>query len=117
MSARTPQSSAFSNPYSPHPLSAASANNANASAAGAQNQNQPITRSRTLFYLSVRDSAGPSTWSRRRPQQRAGQEYGERNDVGEEEERLIGSGEDDWGGAGVGRGKGKGKAKGLPPKW
>ena len=131
----TPSTSSSFNPYSV-PLGSASASgstyntpNKRSHPLGSDSNAVPITRSRTLFYLSVRDSAGPSTWDRPSPSSRpsrskrggarggqAGEEqYGARNDVGEEEERLIGGsgdGDEDIRG---GR-KGKGKAV-LPPRW
>ena len=63
---------------------------------------QPITRSRTLFYLSIRDSTAPT---HHRGTIKSGQ-YGDTIDVAdnEEEERLI-------------EGSGPAGAKGLPPKW
>ncbi|OCF34380.1 syntaxin 16 [Kwoniella heveanensis BCC8398] len=72
--------------------------------------NGPITRSRTLFYLSIRDSS--TTYSTR--QRKVGRQYGDTIDVGEDEEQ-IGL----MGGAGVsGSGSGHfGEEKGLPPKW
>lgn len=131
----TPTTSSSLNPYTPsalgsysHPSSSHTTpnkrSNPNDSAA-------PITRSRTLFYLSVRDSAGPPTWdrpisasgrSRRgkglgRGVQGGDEQYGARNDVGDEEERLIGGSEGAAEGMGVAGGrKGKGKAT-LPPRW
>lgn len=75
--------------------------------ASSSTQAIPITRSRTLFYLSVRDSSATASGSSRARGKRRignGREYGNKVDVGDdEEERLIGM-EDD------GRG-------GLPPRW
>jgi syntaxin 16 len=67
-------------------------------------QNQPVTRSRTLFFLSIRDSITP-THGRGRGKIKVGQ-YGDTLDIAdnEEEERLI-------------EGSGHGGGKGLPPKW
>jgi hypothetical protein len=61
---------------------------------------QPVTRSRTLFYLSIRDSITPT---HNRGTIKTGQ-YGDTLDIAdnEEEERLI---------------EGTGRGKGLPPKW
>lgn len=61
---------------------------------------QPVTRSRTLFYLSIRDSITPT---HNRGTIKTGQ-YGDTLDIAdnEEEERLI---------------EGNGRGKGLPPKW
>lgn len=117
----TPSTASSYNPYSA-PLS--SSYPAHPNAQHTHSQAIPITRSRTLFYLSVRDSAGPSTWDRptssrpriggRRGSRKPNEEYGARNDVDDEEERLIGgNGEEE--GFGAGR-KGKGKAT-LPPRW
>ena len=66
-------------------------------ASSAGPSNGPITRSRTLFYLSIRDS---SVTPRRGPK-RSEREYGSRVDEGDEEEGLIGHRD----------------TKGLPPKW
>jgi hypothetical protein len=59
-----------------------------------------VTRSRTLFYLSIRDSITPT---HNRGRIKTGQ-YGDTLDIAdnEEEERLI---------------EGTGRGKGLPPKW
>jgi len=66
----------------------------------ADTSQQPITRSRTLFYLSIRDSIIPA---HSRGSIKTGQ-YGDTLDIAdnEEEERLI---------------EGTGRGKGLPPKW
>ncbi|WVQ84774.1 hypothetical protein IAT38_006931 [Cryptococcus sp. DSM 104549] len=90
------------NPYSPSPHPAS---------ASASAKDQPITRSRTLFYLSIRDSSA-APFSRRggaRGDKRAEREYGENVglDDGEEGERLIG-GREGWREVGM---------KELPPKW
>ena len=66
----------------------------------ADTSSQPVTRSRTLFYLSIRDSITPT---HNRGTIKTGQ-YGDTLDIAdnEEEERLI---------------EGSGGGKGLPPKW
>ncbi len=77
------------NPYAPHVSSSKSSD-------------APITRSRTLFYLSVRDSS--SFGSGRTPRLAAAQ-YGDTVDV-EDDERggLLGS-------------HAQVNMQGLPPKW
>lgn len=66
----------------------------------------PITRSRTLFYLSIRDSSITGYGRRKSRPVRGKREYGDTVDVAEDEEQgLIGGKE---GGLSV---------KGLPPKW
>lgn len=93
---------AYSAPSTPGP----------SSAAGAAAQAQPITRSRTLFYLSVRDSSSTSySRGRRRSARGAGfrQDYGDTVDVADEEER-VGLMGDAAGSSGSTDG-------GLPPKW
>ncbi|ORX37535.1 t-SNARE [Kockovaella imperatae] len=57
-----------------------------------------ITRSRTLFYLSIRDS---SITPRRGPKRSPEGQYGNRMDATDEEEGLLGARD----------------TKGLPPKW
>ena len=57
-----------------------------------------VTRSRTLFYLSIRDS---SVTPRRGPKRSAAGQYGSRNDLGDEEDGLLGARD----------------RKGLPPRW
>lgn len=71
-------------------------------------QAQPVTRSRTLFYLSVKDSSGPSYSRSRRRGKGVRQDYGDTVDVAEEEERV--------GLMGPERGLGPGEG-GLPPRW
>jgi syntaxin 16 len=70
------------------------------SSSPAELSQQPVTRSRTLFYLSIRDSITPT---HNRGRIKTGQ-YGDTLDIAdnEEEERLI---------------EGTGRGKGLPPKW
>ena len=64
-------------------------------------QPPPVTRSRTLFFLSIRDS---SVTPRRGPKRSAGVQYGNTLDVAEdEEEGLLGRTSVDM--------------KRLPPKW
>ncbi|TYJ53848.1 hypothetical protein B9479_005535 [Cryptococcus floricola] len=77
--------------------------------ATASSSQEPTTRSRTLFYLSVRDSNPFSETSGRNASKRAERQYGQHIslDDGEEEEGLIGGRE---GHTEVGM-------KGLPPKW
>ncbi|RXK37502.1 syntaxin 16 [Tremella mesenterica] len=59
---------------------------------------QPVTRSRTLFYLSIRDSSIPYS-SRRKGK---GRQYGETLDVADEEQGLM---------------DGQDGRSGLPPRW
>ncbi|ORY34566.1 t-SNARE [Naematelia encephala] len=76
------------------------------SSAGAGPSTQPITRSRTLFYLSIRDSSAPSYPQRQR---RSHVQYGDTIDVAEDDqEALLGGGRP--GDVSVG-------TKGLPPRW
>ena len=58
---------------------------------------EPLTRSRTLFYLSIRDSSIPLSSRKGK-----GRQYGDTLDVADEEEGLIGAQD--------GR-------VGLPPRW
>jgi hypothetical protein len=66
---------------------------------------QPITRSRTLFYLSIRDS---STTSYSRGPRRGTAQYGDTVDVADDEQEGLIGGRDGSIRVGV---------KGLPPKW
>ncbi|WVR07927.1 hypothetical protein IAU60_004970 [Kwoniella sp. DSM 27419] len=95
----------MSNPYLPQsPATTSSAFTAR------PDPNAPLTRSRTLFYLSIRDSSTTSYVSRHR---KAGRQYGDAVDVGDDEEQvgLMGSG------AGGRDGHHGVDVKGLPPKW
>lgn len=71
-------------------------------------QAQPITRSRTLFYLSVRDSSVTSTFDRRRSRSRGHVQYGDTVDVADDEQEGLIGGRDGEVGLDM---------KGLPPKW
>ncbi|ODN79301.1 hypothetical protein L202_03313 [Cryptococcus amylolentus CBS 6039] len=104
----------MSNPYLPlSPSSSAAPTTPYSSTPGpyatASSSQEPTTRSRTLFYLSVRDSNPFSETSGRNASKRAERQYGQHIslDDGEEEEGLIGGRE---GHTEVGM-------KGLPPKW
>ncbi|KIR59465.1 syntaxin 16 [Cryptococcus bacillisporus CA1873] len=70
------------------------------------NADEPITRSRTLFFLSIRDS---NPFSRARPSREYGHQISLDDGGGDEgeEDRLIG-GRGGWKDIGM---------KGLPPKW
>ena len=70
-------------------------------------QAEPVTRSRTLFYLSIRDS---SITPHRGPK-RSAAGYGNTLDVGEDEEDGL------LPGAGGKGGTIRVDMKGLPPKW
>ena len=72
----------MSNPYNP-------ASPASSSTSHPSPHLQPVTRSRTLFYLSIRDSSSTS-YSRRGPRNGSAQ-YGDTIDVADDEhEGLIG---------------------------
>lgn len=108
---RTPPSSAHSPapPYPPpsaYPSSHPSSYTSFPPSGSNVPQAQPITRSRTLFYLSIRDSSGTSYPRKRR---KVGRQYGEGFEGVDEEERLIG-GDGNENGVELG-------GKGLPPKW
>ncbi|WWC92642.1 uncharacterized protein L201_007601 [Kwoniella dendrophila CBS 6074] len=94
-SSSTPANSSFNPSSSFNPFSKSSTSS-----------NQPITRSRTLFYLSVRDSSSTYLSQSRK----SSRQYGDTIDIlGDDEEQigLIGSPN-----SGV-----SGSGKGLPPKW
>ena len=93
--------SPMSNPYFPS-SPASSSNPASPLASGTQ----PITRSRTLFYLSIRDSSVTS-YSRRGPK-RAHAQYGDTVDVADDESEGLMGGRGGSGGVDM---------RGLPPKW
>ncbi|WVW87090.1 hypothetical protein I302_109147 [Kwoniella bestiolae CBS 10118] len=82
----------FYNPYSSSSSSLPSSSNAR--------YDQPITRSRTLFYLSVRDSS--TTYSSR--VRKSNRQYGDTVDIGDDEEQIGLMGSSSGG-------------KGLPPRW
>ncbi|WWC73846.1 uncharacterized protein I206_107818 [Kwoniella pini CBS 10737] len=100
----------MSNPYLPITPGSSSSNIPNLSFAPSSSFNPyskstpdgPITRSRTLFYLSVRDSS--STYSSK--VRKSDRQYGDTIDIGDDEEQigLIGNSSTIPG-------------KGLPPKW
>ncbi|WWC66037.1 uncharacterized protein I303_108659 [Kwoniella dejecticola CBS 10117] len=100
----------MSNPYLPMTPGSSSSNTPNLSFAPSSSFNPyskntpdgPITRSRTLFYLSVRDSS--STYSSKA--RKSDRQYGDTVDIGDDEEQigLIGDS------SGL-------PGKGLPPKW
>jgi syntaxin 16 len=85
-----------SNPYMPSVAGPSSSSTTSHPA------NQPITRSRTLFYLSIRDS---SVTPRRGPR-RSAATYGLTNDIAEEEDEGL-----------LGGPSTRVDVKGLPPKW
>jgi syntaxin 16 len=78
------------------------------SGSSAAQQAQPISRSRTLFYLSVRDSSVTTTFDRRRSQARGHVQYGDTVDVADDEQEGLIGGRDGEVGLDM---------KGLPPKW
>ncbi|WWD20460.1 hypothetical protein CI109_104936 [Kwoniella shandongensis] len=103
----SPSSSSTS--FAPYPSYPSNSRNSNNNNSNNNNDSQPITRSRTLFYLSIRDSSTTSYPTSRRASKRAHRQYGDTVDVStgeEEEEGLIGR-EGNWGV----------DMKGLPPKW
>lgn len=89
----------MSNPYLP-------SSPASSSTSALASSSKPITRSRTLFYLSIRDSS-ITGYSRRGPR-RSNAGYGDTVDVAEDEQDGLIGGRDGSFGVGV---------KGLPPKW
>ncbi|CAD6565083.1 MAG: hypothetical protein TREMPRED_000809 [Tremellales sp. Tagirdzhanova-0007] len=89
----------MSNPYLP-------SSPASSSTTASSSQSQPITRSRTLFYLSIRDSS-VTTYNRRGPR-RAPAQYGDTVDVADDEQDGLIGGRDGSVGVGMRR---------LPPKW
>ncbi|KAK4684161.1 syntaxin 16, partial [Tremellales sp. Uapishka_1] len=82
----------MSNPYSP-----------SSPASGSTPSSAPITRSRTLFYLSIRDSSTSTAFSRKSPARRT---YGNTVDIGDDEEEI-----------GLIGGYTPGPERGLPPRW
>ncbi|WRT69855.1 uncharacterized protein IL334_006846 [Kwoniella shivajii] len=79
------------------------------SSSSSSSSDQPITRSRTLFYLSVRDSS--TTYSSKI--RKSDRQYGDTIDVGnDDEEEQIG-----LIGASSSQGGNWERGKGLPPKW
>ncbi|KAK6908621.1 hypothetical protein I203_102624 [Kwoniella mangroviensis CBS 8507] len=99
----------MSNPYLPNSPSSSSnplfdPYSASSSSTSASKLDQPITRSRTLFFLSVRDSS--TTYSSKI--RKSNRQYGDTVDIGDDEEQigLIG-----------GSGSGMSGGKGLPPRW
>jgi syntaxin 16 len=83
-----------------HPLGGPSTDAANA----------PVTRSRTLFYLSVRDSSTFGAPPHRRPPTSSAAQYGDIGDEDDERGGLL-AGQSGSGGVQLGPGAG------LPPKW
>jgi len=85
------------NPYLPSTPTSSSSHYAVSTPQTASTSQQPVTRSRTLFYLSIRDS---SITPRRGPKRGAGS-YGNTIDIEDEEAGLLG----------------QQASSGLPPKW
>nr|ODO04294.1 hypothetical protein L204_00652 [Cryptococcus depauperatus CBS 7855] len=99
----------MSNPHFPYPPPAASSPSHTTYAplsATARETTEPTIRSRTLFYLSIRDS---TTFAGHGRNKRAERDYGQNIllDDGGEEQRLIG-GREGWNEVGI---------KELPPRW
>ncbi|KAK8849831.1 hypothetical protein IAR55_005167 [Kwoniella newhampshirensis] len=102
----SPSSSSLPSSFTPYPSYPSNSRNTNVN----NTEAIPITRSRTLLYLSIRDSSTTSYSSGRRASKRAHRQYGDTVDVStgeEEEEGLIGGSSGSW----------NVDMKGLPPKW